>query len=103
MIAIYVLIGLVFIRDWIKIFKFKRIFFNSGKLLIKSYFNNDEIEISVIDVVSINNVVMKFTNNDSNAFYSLVFSYSDDEKTIFFYKSPWINGIDGIKDLIGLT
>jgi len=102
MLTMYGLLGIIFIRAWINIFRFKEIEFDDSKIIIISYFTNKSIKVPISDVSNIKEVYALFSKKRKVMFYKIIFTYENKVQSVLFYKSLELFGVDDLEQYIGL-
>ena len=102
MIMMYALLAIIFMKGWIKVFKFKKIWYDNTKFIITSYFTKKAIEIPMSDITGIREVYGKLTHKHVIMYYKISFAYKNKSQYAFFYKSLDLLGVTDLENYSGL-
>lgn len=102
MLAIYCLLALIFIRGWLNIFKFKKVFYDEKSLLIKSFFTDETFAIPINEVISIQKVYGLLSQKRIVMYYKISYTSKNSMRSLFFYKAINLYEIDDFESYIGI-
>jgi len=100
--SIYFLIFLLFVFQWIRIFKYKQVLLDNNNILIKSYFTGFLIKVPISDVISLVRPFNLYKRNGMMKTYKMTFMFQEQTHKIYFLKSLDLSNIDDLATYIGV-
>jgi hypothetical protein len=100
-IVLYTLLGIFTVFQAFKCYKTRQVLYDGSKVLIKTYFIKNTIEISVKDIIELKKV-FSLAKKDKQNYFKLKYTIGDKRSKIYFFRSLELYNVDNFANYIGV-